>query len=842
MRALFVLVYLLSAFSTPVSPAAAAAARPSQPPRVATKPATVLRLRVAPDRLTLDGSRARHGVLVRAVLADGTEQDVTTKASLSASPPDVARIEAPATGSALPPRVAGAGDGKGSVVVSYGGQQARVAVEVKGMARPVVDSFANDVVPTLARLGCSQGSCHGAQQGKGGFKLSLRGYAPELDYLAITRQEAGRRITREEPERSLLLRKPLAEIPHGGGKRLAKSSPEYRTLLGWLRVGAPGPDPSEARLARLEALPGDRLMARGERQQLLLRATFSDGRVEDVTPRALFKSNDDATATVTEDGLVTAAMPGETAIMARYMDQVAVCRITIPYPFRVPESVYRPRTNVVDEAVFRHLQRLRLEPSPLCSDSDFLRRAYLDAIGTLPTAAEARAFLDDLDPDKRAKLIATLLQRPEFAQLWALKLADLFLLRKEYMGRKNTLALQQWLADQLRQPHPSWARLVTQLLTASGALDDHPETLFYVSRQQVRPGEKFWIRSPELTAEITAQVFLGARIQCARCHNHPTERTTQDDYYRFVAMFAQVTGDGEAELPRKVVATSDYAVTQPRTGEVMPPAPLDRSAFPLAAGEDRRAKLAAWLTRPQNDAFAANIVNRLWARCFGSGIVEPVDDLRSTNPPKNEPLLRALARDLVEHDYDLKHVLATIMNSRTYQASAEARPANKLDTQFFSHYAPRRLTAEELLDAVAQVTGVPERLNGYALGTRAVELTDAEFPSLWLDLFGRPPRVAPCDCERTNAASVSQALALLNGEAIQAKIQSPDGVLSALLQSSRADDALIEELFLAAFARRPTAAERQAVMTAITQSPSRAEGFQDLLWALINSKEFMFNH
>jgi Protein of unknown function (DUF1549)/Protein of unknown function (DUF1553) len=831
---------LLFSLLATVPSATAPAARLPQKARAVTQAAAVLRLRVTPDHLTLDGPLARHGLLVSAVRADGTEQDVTTHAALSSTTPAVARIEPPAAGSTRPSRVAAAGNGRGTVVVSYGGQQARVAVEVTGMERTVVYSFANDVIPTLARLGCSQGSCHGAQQGKGGFKLSLRGYAPDLDYLAITRQEAGRRITPAEPERSLLLRKPLGEIPHGGGRRLAKGAPDYHVLLGWLRAGAPPPDASEAHLTRLEVLPGDRLMAPREQQHLLLRATFSDGHSADVTPRALFKSNDDATATVTDDGLVTAAMPGETAIMARYMDQVVVCRVTIPYPFRVPET--RPRVNVVDDCVFRHLQRLRLEPSPLCSDSDFLRRAYLDAIGTLPTAAEARAFLDDRAPDKRANLVGTLLQRPEFAELWALKLADLLLLRKEYMTRKNTLALQQWLADQLRRPHPNWARLVTQLLTASGSLDEHPETLFYVSRQQMRPGEKFWIRSPELTAEITAQVFLGARIHCARCHNHPSERYTQDDYYRFVAMFAQVTGEGDGDLPRKVVATSDYEVRQPRTGEVMPPAPLDRSPFPLAKGEDRRVKLAAWLTRPQNEAFAANIVNRLWARCFGSGIVEPVDDLRSTNPPKDEPLLRALARDLVEHDYDLKHVLATIMNSRTYQASAEAQPANKLDTQFFSHYTPRRLQAEELLDAVAQVTGVPERFNGYALGTRAVEITDSEIPSLWLDLFGRPPRVMPCDCERTTTASVSQALALLNGEELQAKIQSPDGVLPGLLQSGRTDDVLVEELFLAAFARRPTAAERQAAATAITHSPSRAEGFQDLLWALLNSKEFMFNH
>jgi hypothetical protein len=716
------------------------------------------------------------------------------------------------------------------------------AVSGKSAPQPPVYSFRNDVVPILARVGCSAGSCHGANAGKGGFKLSLRGYAPEMDYLSITRQLGGRRICREAPERSLFVRKPTMQVRHGGGRVLEKGSPEYDTLLGWLREGAPGVDENDPRLTGLTALPGSRLYRRGERQRILIRATFSDGHTQDVTPRALFRSNDVAVASVSDDGEITALNPGATAIQAKYMDRLAVLRVTVPYARKVNPTVFKARSNFIDDAVYAGLRELNLEPSPPCTDAEFLRRVYLDALGTLPTADEARAFLDSRSAAKRTRLIDEVMKRPEYASVWALKLADLFMMRKEHMERKNTLALQQWLTEQFQINRP-WDQLVTDILTASGPTQEKPQTLWYISRQAQRPNSRGWIRSPELTGEIAAQVFLGTRIQCARCHNHPTERYTQDDYYRFAAIFAQVNGDGPGDVvPARLLAKDAGEVRQPRTGELMVAEPLDRSDLKVNGSDDRRARFAAWLTGPGSEMFSKNIVNRVWARLFGIGIVDPVDDLRSTNPPRTQRLLDALSRDLIAHHYDLKYLMGTIMKSRTYQASSTPTRNNKIDTQFSSHYPVRRLPAEELIDAVAQVTGVPDRFATYPLGTRAIELSDIELASLSLDTFGRPPRVMPTDSERCNAPSMSQALDLLNGEALQSKLKNPEGALARLLKSGLPDSRILEELFLTALSRRPAPKELSDTLKVLPQAPSREVGMQDVLWALINSKEFMFNH
>ncbi len=696
----------------------------------------------------------------------------------------------------------------------------------------------NDVVPTLSRLGCNAGACHGAAQGKGGLRLSLRGYAPEIDYFSITRHLGGRRIARTEPERSLFLRKPLLEVAHRGGKRLARDSREYAVLVGWLRQGALGPTGREPALTRLEVLPGDRQMRPGQKQKLTVKATFSDGHSEDVTHRAIFNSNDLAIATVDETGLVTQQRAGETAVVARYMDKLTAVRFTAPFDRKVNPAAFTSRNNYVDDLVNAKLKALHVEPSGLSTDEEFLRRAYIDAIGTLPTADEARSFLDDRDTKKRDKLVDALLERPEYGMVWALKLGDLFTLRREYMQRKNAMVLQQWLMEQFNANRP-WDQITTDILTASGDIDTHRGGLFYVSRAPQKPGEGYWIRATENTSEMVAQVFLGNRIQCAKCHNHPTERYTQDDYYHFAALWQQVSGkEGPGPVPLKLTATANGDVRQPRTNEVMAPRPLDRSDLGFAKDEDRRVKAAAWIVN--RDDFARNIVNRVWARCFGSGIVEPVDDIRSTNPATNEPLMRALCADLRAHHFELKSLTATIMKSRTYQLSAIPNATNKNDTKLFSHYPARRLPAEELADAVAQVTGVSDRYPGMPPGVRACELADTEIPSIMLDTFGRPPRVMPSDSERTCNPAISQALALLNSDAIQQKLKSPECVLTELLKKPDAD--VLETLFLSAFSRRPTAKEAATLLDQAKQAPKRDEAFQDVLWALLNSKEFMFNH
>lgn len=824
-----------------LAPAVAAAPRPRVSAKKPSRPAVPVvpqlkRLSLLPNEIHLDGPLATQRLLVMGTFADGTQTDLTGKVKLVSAAPKIAAVEK----GELTVR----GDGKTAVVATFGGQTAKVPVAVTGAARPVSYSFRNDVVPLLSRLGCSSGTCHGANSGKGGFRLSLRGYAPELDYLWITRQFGGRRISREDPENSLLLRKPLMQVPHAGGLRLQKGTREYYTLLGWLRQGAPGVDEKDPRLTGLTAIPGERSYRRGETQHVLIQAQFSDGSVRDVTNRAVFGTNDSGVAAITDDGEITTGTSGATAVQAKYMDRLAVVRVTVPYPQKVNPAAFKSQNNYIDAAVHAKLRQLNLEPSGPCTDEEFLRRVYLDAIGTLPTPEEARRFLDSKEPNKRDRLIDEVLQRPEYGSIWALKLCDLSMVRKEHMQRKYTFALNQWLTEQFQQNRP-WDQIVKELVTATGPKAENPAVLWWASRQSTRPNSRGWVRSFELTGEVVAQVFLGQRIQCCKCHNHPTEKYTQDDYYHFASIFAQVNGDrtaGDDPVPVNFLPIDKGEVRQPRTGELMAPQPLDRSDLKAAEGEDRRLKFAEWLTGAGKEMFARNAANRVWARLFGSGIVEPVDDMRATNPPRNEALLDALAKDLIDHGYDLKYLMKTIMQSRTYQTTSLAIPANKIDTQFFSHYPVRRLQGEELLDAIAQVTDVPDRYVSYPVGTRAIELSDTEIPSLALDTFGRPTRVNPCECDRGMAPSMSQALELFNGETLQGKLKSGEGAVARLAKSGKPNEEVLEELFLRALARRPTPKEQSDLLKVLAQTDKREEVLQDVLWALINTKEFMFNH
>lgn len=812
-----------------------AGASPPVAAKMRTPTTPIVRLEAAPTSISLVGPKAVQHILVTAIGADESRRDVTSLAKFSV-PITLRAVSVNSDG-----LVAGHKDGQSFVTAAFGGRSVRVPVSVTGSTQPLTYSFVDDVVPIMSRMGCSMGTCHGAASGKGGFRLSLRGYAPEIDFASITRQLGGRRICREDPERSLFLRKPLMEVPHRGGKRFTEKSVEYKVLLGWLKQGAPGPSGTEPALARLEILPGDRTMRSKETQKLLVRATFADGRTEDVSDRAIYASNDIAVATVDSAGTVTMERAGETAVTAKYMDKLAVSRVLCAYNQKVSESAFVLRSNYIDDLVNAKLKQLHIEPSGLCSDNEFLRRAFIDAIGTLPTADEARAFLADTDTAKRTKLIASLLERPEYGQVWALKFGDLFVLRREYMHRKYAMVMQQWMAEQFNANRP-WDRIATDILTAKGPLETNPAGYFYVSRTPAKPNQGYWVRAVEPTAEMTAEVFLGTRIQCAKCHNHPTERYTQDDYYHFAALWQQVGGKGENDdgVPETLTADDTGDVRQLRTNEVMTPRPLDRSDLGFVKAEDRRMKSAQWLVR--QDEFARNIVNRFWARCFGMGIIEPVDDIRSTNPAKNEPLMRALCDDLRSHNYDLKRLMSVIMNSRTYQLSPAPRRTNVVDTKLFSHYPTRRLPAEELVDAVAQVTGVPDRFNGMGAGSRAIELADTEIPSLTLDTFGRPPRVQPSDSERNCSPAISQALAMLNSESVQQKLKSNDCVLIPLIKSGKQDSEVLDTLFLSALARHPSTAESRSILDAIKRSPKRDEAFQDALWALLNSEEFLFDH
>jgi hypothetical protein len=710
-------------------------------------------------------------------------------------------------------------------------------------------SFLNDVEPLFTRLGCNQGSCHGRGSGQNGFRLSLRGYAPELDYAWLTREYDGRRISRAVPEASLLLRKPLGQAPHEGGKLLAEHSREYELLLAWIRAGVPGPQPTDPTIQRLEVLPGNRVLKPGDAQQLLVRAEFSDGHTSDVTWLTRFDSNDPGVAEVDPRGRVRVRRPGETAIRASFLGLVSVAIVTVPFERPVRAESLAQRNNFVDEHVFNKLLALRIEPSGLCDDPTFLRRAYLDTIGVLPIADEVRAFLADPRPDRRTRLIDALLERPEFVDYWTLQLDDLFQNRKErdhdVRGTKGVRAFHEWLRAQVAANRP-WDDLARDILTAQGKTTDNPAVGYYV----VTVGEHREAERSEVVASV-AQAFLGTRVGCAQCHNHPLERYTQDDYYHFAAYFSRIRL--ERRDPRQgptnlVVSAPDpnqnknpVGVPQPRTGQFLKPQPLDRSETNVQPGDDPRVKLAAWMTDPKNEAFSGAMVNRIWQHFLGVGLVEPVDDLRASNPPCNPELWQALNREFVGHRFDLRHLMRVILNSRTYQLSAATRPGNEQDARFYSHFYVRRLPAEVLLDALCQSTGVPDVFPGYPAGLRSAQLPDAP-KSYFLTLFGKSERVTACACERNGEVTMPQLLHLENGDSVVQKIGSPQGRLLAWLKAKRPDAEVIDDLFLATLSRPAAAAEREAVLQSLRKADNRDEFYRDLFWALLNTKEFTFNH
>jgi hypothetical protein len=738
----------------------------------------------------------------------------------------------------------------------------------------------NDVLPVLSKVGCNQGACHGARAGKGGFRLSLRGYAPELDYLAITHDLRGRRINRSHPEASLLLRKPLGQLPHMGGRLLAQTTPEYQILRDWIAAGAPGPRHGEPRPIRLEVPPpvlsfagvqafrcsgvqppgitGDasqdslapaarssgHQVIRSSGHQLQVRARFSDRSLRDVTHWARYATNNNAVATVDEAGRVTGVGPGATAISIIYQDQVAFARVEIPFLNRVePRQILSlPRRNFIDDLVLGQLARLRLPPSPFADDATFLRRVTLDTIGLLPTPEEVRAFVADQHPAKRERLVDALLARPEFVDFWTLKWSDLLRVNRQVLGERGMWAFHQYLRESVAANKP-WDQLARELLTARG----DPRAVGAANFYRIAP-------TPGEAAEAVAGAFLGIRLGCARCHNHPRDRWTQDNYYEIASFFARVSVKKEGTGSSVVFVKETGDIAQPRLGRPLPPRAFG-SAMVLALDTpgDRREALARWLTAPENDLFARAIVNRIWRHFLGLGLVEPVDDMRATSPASNEPLMAALCADLVRHQFDLKRLMRLILTSRTYQLSSRPTPENAADDRHYSRFFARRLTAEQLADALGQVTGRPETYSGVPEGFRAAQLPDTTIASELLDAFGRPPRSVVCECERSAETTMPQALLLLNGAAVNEKLGAEGGTLRRLLAAHRDDPPVIDALYLLAYSRTPAPAERATHLAAIrraiaarpssvTANDARREAFEDLLWALINSREFLFNH
>jgi Protein of unknown function (DUF1553)/Protein of unknown function (DUF1549) len=706
-------------------------------------------------------------------------------------------------------------------------------------------SFRNHVLPVLTKAGCNSGACHGASAGKGGLKLTLRGYDPAADYATLTRQALGRRIVKTEPGRSLILLKPTMQVPHGGGERFKRDSLEYRVLAEWIADGTPPPQPTDPTLRELEVQPAAVTAATGQTESIRVRAHFSDGHTEDVTRWVKYGTSDAGVATVGDDGTVKVQGSGEAAITVWYLSRVAFARVSSPFPDPPPAERFAqaPRRGFIDEIVLKKLQTLGIPRSGVCSDSEFIRRAFLDATGVLPTPAEVQRFLADPSPEKRAKLIDALLARPEFVDYWTYKWSDLLLVSSRKISPRAVRTFSNWVRGAVASNLP-WDRFARELVTARGSTLENGAANYFVLH-----------KDPISLTETTSQAFLGMSITCARCHNHPLEKWTQNDYYRMANLFARVTlKNGDQPGEALVLAANSGNINHPRTGRPLAPRPLDGPEMPLDAPGDRREHLAAWLTSPENPYFSRAIVNRVWRNFMGRGLVEAEDDLRLTNPPSNEELLSAVARDFASQGFDVRRLIRTIMNSATYQLSSTPEPGNAADTKFYSHYLVRRLPAEVILDAISQVTSVPQEFPGYPKGTRALQLPDSQVASYFLTAFGRPERVQTCACERQQEPSIPQALHLSNGDTINQKLRAPGGTIDRFLEEGLSDEQLLEQLTLAALSRRPTEAERARVLPILAQAPlpqnpadkaardARRQAIEDLFWATLTGKEFLFNH
>jgi Protein of unknown function (DUF1549)/Protein of unknown function (DUF1553)/Bacterial Ig-like domain (group 2) len=685
--------------------------------------------------------------------------------------------------------------------------------------------FENDIAPLLARHNCNSSGCHGKAEGQGGFKLSVFGFDPAADYASIVKDGRGRRVNSTAVDESLLLRKATGRSPHGGGTRLKSDSRDYRTLRDWIASGTPIGDPNAPRVNGIRVTPTETILLPGERSSIKVFAKRSDGRETDVTDHAKYQTNSEAVATVSADGTVTANdVPGEAAAMASYRGHVAVCSVLVPRPGPKVASA-APRFNAIDEHVDRKLAKLNIAPSDICDDATFFRRVHLDLIGLLPEPDAARTFLDSQEKDKRAKAVDSLLTRPEFAELMALRWADLLRVDRRSLGHQRAYAYHRWIRDSFARNRP-FDEFARELVAAEGPIVDVPAANFF--KVVTKPGE---------AASTISQVFLGVRIACAECHHHPTDRWTQTDYAGMQAFFAPLQSRGES-----ILAKGEPIARHPRTGDTVFAHALGDSPPNEKPSGDRRSALASWMTDPANPYFARNYANRVWAFLFGHGIVEPVDDVRATNPPSNPELLVALAKFAVESNYDTKALIRFVCASRVYQSSSTPNASNEKDVRNFSRSLLRRPGAEVLLDMIGQATGVPDRFAGLPAGTRAVQVWDSETKQPFLRLFGRPMRATACECERNVEPSSTQVLHLLNSPDFQRRLSHPNGTVGILVRAEPDDRKLTESLYLAYYSRRPTAAETKRVVGFFQSKTDRRKAAEDLAWVLLNSLEFTFNH
>lgn len=804
------------------------------------------RLSLLPAKVKLTGAKAQQQLLA-IDLRDGASVGSIGGIVYASSNPKVAAVDK--TG-----RVTPKSNGSTTIIAKKGRQTAKAIVAVSGLGKNWNWSFRNHVLPILSKQGCNSGGCHGALAGKGGFRLSLNGYDPDSDHYNITRDARGRRIELADPARSLLLTKPTTAVKHKGGRRLDPGSPDYQLLAGWIVDGAEAPEERDTTLDRLEVYPERMVLSRGQKHRLSVRAVYSDGTEEDVTRWAKFAATDATVAEVDKKtGEISVIGYGEGAITVWFSSQIVIARVTAPYENKLPKSLFTKasRANQIDDLVLAQLQRLNLKPSPRAGDAEFLRRVYLDTIGTLPTPSESRAFYADETRNKRERLIDVLLSRSEFVDYWTYRWADVFLINGRLLRPDAVKAYYSWLRSRVEANTP-WDAIARQIVTAKGESTADGEVNFYSVHQE-----------PETMAENVSQAFLSLSIGCAKCHNHPLEKWTNDQYYSFANLFARVrakgwggdarNGDGKRTL--YVMAKGD--LIQPRTGRPQPPAPLDGEPIPADSTQDRRELLADWLTAPDNPYFTKAIANRVWAAFFGIGLVNSIDDMRVSNPPSNPQLMDALADHLIAHDYDLKALMRLILNSETYQRTSVSLPENKDDQKHFSRYYPRRLMAEVLHDAIAGITDVPSVFDKLALtdgstaatkaypkGTRAIQLSDSSVASYFLKAFGRNERAITCECERSDTPSMVQVLHLSNGSTLNDKLKSKDCSVSGLLAGQMDTSKLIDEIYLQCLARFPSKAEKNGLLGVFKETPAkeRRMAVEDLYWALMTSREFLFQH
>lgn len=815
-------------------------AAPTDPIKLPT-PAEVQKLEVQPTQVKLIGSDDAMQLVISAGLAGNKLQDLTGDVKYEIADAKVARVTT--NGRVIP-----TGNGSTEVTITYGDKTLKVAIVSEKMDENLPINFGNQIVPIFTKLGCNSGGCHGKASGQNGFKLSLLGFDAEFDFDSLVKEARGRRLFPAAPDSSLLLLKATGGVPHAGGTRMENGSDEYKLVRRWIAAGSPFGQPTDPTVTKITVFPEHRVMTRLNKQQFSVYAHYSNGTIEDITRRAQYESNDTEIAVVDELGTVrTQNMSGEAAIMARYQGMVNTFRATIPLGVQIPQYQFQPKT-LVDQYTQRKWQLLGITPSEICSDEEFIRRASLDITATLPLPERVKAFVADQDPNKRDKLIDELVETPEYSFYFANKWADILRVKRRNIPQRatGTFGFHNWIREAIANdmPYDEFARSV---IAASGDEVKNPPTVWYKELTQ-----------PEQFVDDVAQVFLGQRLACAQCHHHPYEKWSQDDYWSLAAFWGRLgrknivqpgtnPNNNQQGNPQFIYVKSSGSVTNKRTSKAADIKPLDGEPMAIAPETDPRHKLVDWMADAKNPFFGPAVVNRYWAHFFGRGIVDPLDDMRVTNPPTNPELLAALSEDLIKNKFSLKQLVKTICKSRTYQLSSVPNEFNKHDKQSYARYYPKRMSAEVLFDSVCQVTnnltpfpGLPQDRHS---PKRAIMLPDESFQSYFLDVFGRPQRISACECERVNEANLAQALHLLNSNEVQQKLSAANGRADLLAKDMRPHAERIEELFMWAFSRKPTPKDLEMALAHIEKHPDAQKkvAYENILWALINTKEFSFN-